>query len=106
MLNAKIAIYNDEIITLSTVALHNHTRSFHQEKEGSQQAQNKETDQQQQEGDHDTTDTEDEPNPAVSSSSQNLVRVNASFDNQEPIVVLLIACNRESVKRAIDSLLK
>lgn len=33
-------------------------------------------------------------------------RVNASFDNKEPIAILMIACNREFVSRAIDSLLR
>lgn len=33
-------------------------------------------------------------------------RVNASFDNNEPIAVLVIACNREFVSRSIDALLR
>ena len=39
-------------------------------------------------------------------ASQQQQRVNASFDNKEPIAILMIACNREFVSRAIDSLLR
>ena len=34
------------------------------------------------------------------------VVINSTFNNDEPIAILLIACNREIVSRAIDSLLK
>lgn len=57
-----------------------------------------------------STNNGETPSPEVNNDDEGTPhlrqRVNASFDNNEPIAVLVIACNREIVSRSIDALLR
>ena len=82
-------------------ALQNHTQTFHEALDGPNLKQAEDTDE------NVVTELYDDSRMNFGSSSTDMPqKVNASFDTDEPIAILVIACNRETVSRSIDSLLR